>query len=91
MKGKVAKSRNGKDVLVATSYGEHRCLFERDEDGSWIVTAPALPGVVTWGKSLIEAKKMAREAIECYIEGVAKLTFQDEVKKRAKLRSHSLA
>jgi len=33
---------------------------------------PALPGLVTEGDDLIEAKKNAEEAIKCYLEGLIK-------------------
>ena len=36
------------------------------------VTVPLLPGLVTYGRTLEEAQKMARDAIECHIEGLRK-------------------
>jgi antitoxin HicB len=36
------------------------------------VTVPLLPGLVTYGRTLEEAKEMARDAIECHIEGLRK-------------------
>jgi antitoxin HicB len=36
------------------------------------VTVPLLPGLVTYGRTLDEAKEMARDAIECHIEGLRK-------------------
>jgi antitoxin HicB len=48
-------------------------LLDRDpEDGSYTVTVPALPGVITQGRDLDEAVAMAREAIACHIEGLQK-------------------
>jgi predicted RNase H-like HicB family nuclease len=56
-------------IEVRTNYGNHVCVFEKDpEKGGYIVVANNLQGVVTWGKNLSEAKKMAREAIELCIE-----------------------
>jgi len=43
-------------------------VFEPDPQGGFTVTVPALPGCVTYGATLEEARKMAREAIELYIE-----------------------
>ncbi|MBI4215635.1 MAG: type II toxin-antitoxin system HicB family antitoxin [Parcubacteria group bacterium] len=37
-------------------------------DKVYLVRVPNLPGVITFGRSLIEAKKMAREAIELHCE-----------------------
>jgi antitoxin HicB len=36
------------------------------------VTVPLLPGLVTYGRTLEEAREMARDAIECHIEGLRK-------------------
>ena len=56
-------------IFVGTKYGKHFCLFEPDrEKGGFIVTALDLEGVITWGKNLARAKKMAQEAIELCIE-----------------------
>lgn len=57
-----------KSVYVETNYGSHLVAIEPDERCGYVVTAPALPGVITWGKNLTHAKEMAREAIELCIE-----------------------
>ena len=38
------------------------------EEGGFSVTVPALPGCVTWGDTFDHAVKMAREAIEVWLE-----------------------
>lgn len=40
------------------------------DDGGYTVTVPALPGVVTQGDTVDEAVAMAREAIQCHLEGL---------------------
>lgn len=47
-------------------------LFEPAEEGGYVVTCPALPGVVTEGDTLDEAREMAAEAIRGYLEVLAK-------------------
>jgi predicted RNase H-like HicB family nuclease len=48
---------------------EYTALFTPDEEaGGFVVEVPALPGCVTEGDTLAEAKKNAREAIELYLE-----------------------
>ena len=48
-------------------------LLERDpEDGTYTVTVPALPGIVTQGRDLEDAIAMARDAIRCHIDGLLK-------------------
>ena len=43
-------------------------LLEPDEDGGFVVTCPALPGLVTHGDSLEQVREHAAEAIELYLE-----------------------
>ncbi|HEX04465.1 MAG TPA: type II toxin-antitoxin system HicB family antitoxin [Bacteroidetes bacterium] len=43
-------------------------IFSKDEVGGYVVTVPALRGVVSYGHTLEEAKKMAKEAIEGFLE-----------------------
>lgn len=45
-----------------------RIVLTPEPEGGFTVTVPSLPGCVTWGESLVEAKSMAREAIDLYIE-----------------------
>jgi antitoxin HicB len=45
-------------------------LMTPDETGGYVVTCPALPGLVTEGDTLEEAREMAVDAIRCYVEGV---------------------
>jgi antitoxin HicB len=47
-------------------------VFDRNEAGGYTVTVPALPGLVSEGSTLPEAKTMAVDAIRCYVEGLIK-------------------
>lgn len=47
-------------------------LFEPAEEGGYVVTCPALPGLVTEGDTLKEAREMAKDAIRCYLESLQK-------------------
>jgi antitoxin HicB len=51
---------------------EYTAVFEANELGGYTVTVPALPGLVTQGKSLEHARDMAKDAIRCYVEGLKK-------------------
>jgi antitoxin HicB len=47
----------------------------RAENPSWPgyqVTVPLLPGLITYGRTLSEAREMARDAIRCHLEGLRK-------------------
>lgn len=59
-----------KSLFIETNYGSHQVAIESDERHGYVVTAPALPGVITWGKNLAHAKEMVREAIELCIESL---------------------
>jgi predicted RNase H-like HicB family nuclease len=47
-------------------------LFEPDDDGGFVVTCPALPGLVTEGETLQQAREMAEDAIRAYVESLRK-------------------
>jgi predicted RNase H-like HicB family nuclease len=51
---------------------EYTAFFEPNEHGGYTVVVPALPGLVTEGKSLEHARRMAKDAVRCYIEGLEK-------------------
>ncbi len=56
-----------KETVTATQY-TYTVMFEPNEEGAYTVTCPALPGLVTEGRTLEEARAMAAEAIEGYLE-----------------------
>ena len=47
-------------------------LFQPAEEGGYNVFVPALPGCVTQGETLDEAKRMAEDAIRAYCESMVK-------------------
>jgi antitoxin HicB len=47
-------------------------FFEPAAEGGYVVTCPALPGLVTEGDTLAEARRMARDAIRAYLESLRK-------------------
>jgi antitoxin HicB len=51
---------------------EYAAFLEANENGGYTVTVPALPGLVTAGRDLNDARDMAKDAIRCYIEGLKK-------------------
>lgn len=46
----------------------YRAIFRSEPEGGFTVIVPSLSGCVTYGENLGEAKNMAREAIELYLE-----------------------
>lgn len=68
--------KNGKGRIY-----EYTAFFEANERGGYTVTVPALPGLVTEGKDLEDARDMAKDAIRCYIEGLKKAKASIPVEK----------
>ena len=50
---------------------QYEAVFEPNGAG-YTVTVPKLPGLVTEGSSLKEAREMAKDAIRCYLEALLK-------------------
>jgi antitoxin HicB len=50
----------------------YAAFFEANEHDGYTDTVPSLPGLVTEGKDLDHARSMAKDAIQCYIEGLKK-------------------
>jgi len=56
---------------MASEY-RYTVLFEPAEEGGYVATCPALPGLVTEGDTLEEAREMVKDAIRGYLESLAK-------------------
>ena len=52
-------------------YG-YTVIYEPLSEGGYQVIVPAFPGVITCGRTLEEAREMARDAILCHIRGLLK-------------------
>jgi antitoxin HicB len=46
----------------------YKILLRKEDDGTYTVIVPSLPGCLTFGHSVEEALDMAKEAIEGFIE-----------------------
>ena len=54
------------------SRGRFNIVLRPEPEGGFTVLVPALPGCVTYGRTLLEAKQMAKDAISGYIESLRK-------------------
>ncbi len=54
------------------SRGHFNVILRPEPEGGFTAIVPALPGCVTYGRTLAEAKKMAKDAIFGYIESLKK-------------------
>lgn len=50
---------------------QYEVIFDPNGAG-YTITVPKLPGLVTEGDSLKEAREMAKDAIRCYLEAILK-------------------
>lgn len=50
----------------------YNLIFRPEPEGGFTVIVPSLPGCVTYGENLKEAKKMAKDAILGYIHSLQK-------------------
>ncbi len=79
------KSRNSR---------KHRftVYFEPRVDGTYNVVFPGIPEIVTFGRSLDEARRMAADALKCHLEGLLKdgMALPEEKSPRGKLSKEEL-
>ncbi len=67
---------------------QYEAVFDANGAG-YTVTVPKLPGLVTEGDSLKDAREMAKDAIRCYLEAILKekaLSFSRSGMRREKVR-----
>lgn len=50
----------------------YQALLAQDEEGGYDVTAPALPGLATWGATYEEAAVQAADAMRTYVASLVK-------------------
>ena len=57
---------------MKTKILKYTVVYTPEPEGGFTVTVPSLPGCVTYGKSLNDAKEMAEDAIRLYLESLRK-------------------
>jgi predicted RNase H-like HicB family nuclease len=55
---------------AAAAEHTYNILLQPEPEGGYTVTCPLLPGLATYGETLEEARAMAVEAIEAYLESL---------------------
>lgn len=48
----------------------YRILLRKEPEGGYTVIVPSLPGCITYGETIEEAIRIAKEAIELYLESL---------------------
>jgi antitoxin HicB len=57
---------------MARTHYRYNIILRPEPEGGFTALVPALPGCVTYGRTLDEARKMAKDAITGYIESLKK-------------------
>ena len=60
----------GHEKALAAAEHTYNILIQPEPEGGYTVTCPSLPGLVTYGETLEEARTMALEAVEAYLESL---------------------
>jgi predicted RNase H-like HicB family nuclease len=58
----------------------YRVAYERDESGWWVASVRGVRGCHTQGRTVDEARRRIREALELFVDNAGKATLVDEVK-----------
>ncbi len=51
-------------------------IFHKDPEEGYVVEVLELPGCISWGKTISEAKENVKEAIELYLESLERWEIQ---------------
>ena len=66
--------------LVEEVVKKYHVAYERDESGWWVATARGVRGCHTQGRTVDEARRRIREALELFVDDARKASIVDEVK-----------
>jgi antitoxin HicB len=59
-------------ITSMTQHHHYKITLRPEPDGGFTAIVPALPGCVTYGRTLKEARRMVKDAIDCYIASLKK-------------------
>jgi antitoxin HicB len=68
----LGKSRTRSGKVVKAAVYTYTAVFEPAIEGGYTVTVPMLPGVITEGDTLVEARSRVKEAIAGYVKVLRK-------------------
>lgn len=61
-----------KKKVLKTNECSFTVIYEPLKEGGFNVIFPAIPEICTFGRTLKEAKEMAKDALRCYLESALK-------------------
>ena len=60
--------------------GRYRVVYEYDDSGAWTVDVPDVPGCHTWGETLRQARRYAREALSLWVDDAEDAELVEELR-----------
>jgi predicted RNase H-like HicB family nuclease len=64
----------------------YRIILERDETGAWLARVPSVPGCHTYGRTLEQARRRIREALELWVGDVPSSELRFDIRLPAGIR-----
>ena len=58
----------------------YRAVYERENDGRWIVKVPEVPGCHSYGRTIEQARERITEALSLFIDNVTPAQIVDDVR-----------
>ena len=59
-----------KKTIIQSNKKMYNIILRSELEGGYTVTVPSLPGCISYGKNLAEAKLMISDAIKLYVESL---------------------
>ena len=66
--------------MVEDAMKRYRVAYERDESGWWVASVRGVRGCLTQGRTVDEARRRIREALELFVDDARKATIVDDIK-----------
>jgi predicted RNase H-like HicB family nuclease len=66
--------------MVEEGMKRYRVTYERDESGWWVASVRGVRGCHTQGRTVEEARRRIREALELFVDDARKAAIVDDVK-----------
>jgi predicted RNase H-like HicB family nuclease len=66
--------------MVEEVVKRYHVAYERDESGWWVASVRGVPGCHTQGRTVDEARRRIREALELFVDDARKAHVVDDVK-----------
>jgi predicted RNase H-like HicB family nuclease len=60
--------------------GKYNVIFERDESGAWLARVPSVRGAHTYGRTLDQARRRIREALELWVDDARTAELTEEIR-----------